>query len=172
MGGSWSTATGCLATKKDGGNAIPIDAANCGAYINDETFDNDSYAEVDIVSLTDFPGVLLRHNTDYYTVYAHSGGASVRCAHYDGGSFTAITPNITTTVQAGDTLRAEISGQTITVKINDVEVGTFAASTYSTSGPNGIYQYGIETTTGSITAWRGGNLAAAAGNPWNYYAQQ
>ncbi len=167
----WSTYAS-YGLKENGSDALPNTAGvSCFSYIDDETFANNQYVEIGITSLTNYPGVVLRINgTDCIIVYVRSQGDRIYCVRWNNGTTVSLigAPGyITTTVSAGQRLRAEVSGTTVQIFAGDAGSLTqrgsdVDASTAPASGPAGIYVFGIDTTTGTISDVDTGDLGAGA----------
>lgn len=164
-----------------------IDSSDKSAYWASDSFANDQYAQITMVSsntgANERLGVILRGGSgneaflirfrtttatrDFECYYWNSSGTRIQIG-------TAYTPS--EAFNNGDTMRLEIVGTTITLKLDFgsgfVTETTFDGSSGPSSGAAGVY---IVSGTGNTTGddWEGGDLAAGGvGNPWYYYANQ
>jgi len=165
IGGNWTTCVGSQAMRKNGA-AGGATADQNAAYYNAVSFANDQYSQAVILGYGggayDAPGLVLRHNgTNFYYVWLNYNGTRVYISHYNGGGWTNIGSYATISAfTVGHTLRAEIEGNTITVKDNTTSIRTQDVSSVGiTSGSAGISQYG--NSDYRIDDWEGGDLGAA-----------
>jgi len=166
IGGDWTTCVGSSAMRKNGAGG-GANADNCAAYYNAVSFANDQFSQIVVLGYGggafDSPGVVLRHNgSNFYYVWLNYNGTRVYISHYNGGSWTNIGSYVTISAfTIGHTFRAEIEGDTITVKDNGATIRTQDVSSVGiASGSAGIYQYG--NSDYRIDDWEGGDLGAAA----------
>lgn len=142
LGGNWTTATGCSAIKGINDTSVCSTSLQGGAYWNADTFPANQYAQIKVLSLVDYAGVILRHGTDYYTTQVRDS-ARTRISRYNGGAFTLLQ-TINTTVAVNDILKWAIVGSDILTFVNGTGVGSpLSDSTVSAAGPAGISAYRI-----------------------------
>jgi hypothetical protein len=127
-----------------------------------DSFNNNQYSEITFGN-TRPAGPMVRCansvDTGYY-VLAYPAGGWLRLYKVISGSQTLLGSDpCFVSMSAGDVVRLEASGTTITVKVN----GTVAESVTDSdiaSGYAGLFTY--DSTTG-ISLWSGGNLAGGGG---------
>jgi hypothetical protein len=161
IGGNWTTATGCIAIKdiSNGVAGVNTYAGNC-AYWNANSFNNDQYSQIKVLDTAGFPGVILRHGTNYYAAGVTSA-TRINIWRYDAGAFTNLA-TINTAVAVNDIFKADVVGTVITVYINGVPVGNYDDTGSSiVSGPPGVYVYGILASAPDLDDWEGGNTTVA-----------
>jgi len=160
-----SGALGANWTQQNGESRI-FDNASRGCasvgsvFWNADTFSNDHYSEA-----TDGAGAFGQYAV---TVRASGTGGS---AHFcgllvrDGLAMRFIEDDPSNVLEttddeavAGDTVKLEIVGTTMTAYINDVAVDTNTACTITSGGAAGIYQ----TVSVDIDTWEGGDVGGAA----------
>lgn len=147
VGACWSAA----------GNVIQL------ARWNADTFNNDQFAQAVIETLGSgsYAGVSVRLNTagtmtGYYVLFSNNNDLSLR--KMLAGSETVIS-TLTRTNAVGETIRLEVSGTTLSVKVNgSVVIGPTTDSSI-TGGSAGIGGYGNDGGT-TMVNWQGGNLTA------------
>ena len=149
----------------DVGGEAPYDSV---AHWNADTFNDNQYAEAtlaDLGSEDEFIGVAVRVHTSANTGYVYEGDGVTSDNKYLAkiitGSFTTLQSS-TNTWSATEVIRLEVSGETLTPKINgflDADLGTDTDSSIE-SGYAGLTQYGNDSNDGTMDDWEGGNLAA------------
>lgn len=167
LSGNWTTIAGSFdqggggtARSSFGGGAVS------NAYWNADAFGNDQYAQAAItiggggvagpsVRVSNAGGVnrysYLSYGSGTYLSKVVAGGSEVVLIDYGG------TPAFTN----GDLLRIEVSGTTITAKLNGSTVGTQSDASLS-SGSGGMMSY---LAGGTLQTFEAGNLAGGGGGP-------
>lgn len=144
------------------------DASDVNAFWNADTFANDQYSQLVLVDRGDGAfGVTVRAaNTgdsawDAYEFYTDtiSGGGHTELAVIVNGASTVLR-SYATTVAAGNTIKLDVVGTTLTAYKNGVSLGTQSDSTYS-SGSAGINSWSGNTTRPTFDNWEGGNIGGA-----------
>ena len=177
--GDWGQ---CGATADSGQALSGAVADNSGnsndksAYWVSDTFGDDQYAEITIGAFSPTSsrrvGVILRGGAGNEAILLRytcgAGENSLEGYYYNsGGSRISLGSGITpsATMGAGDIIRAEISGDTLTVKVDYgagfVTEGTFDATDGPDSGSAGLYIVDAGTTVVSISDWAAGNLGSS-----------
>ena len=131
----------------------------------DDTFSADQYAEARISQVgsnRSWMGVCVRASAGYsYALGVEPGGLWYL---YKTNNYSVSTlANGTTTLSAGDVIRLEASGTTLTAKRNGSVLATATDSAIASGAP-GVYGQG-EATSGTYTLlddWVGADLTAAA----------
>jgi hypothetical protein len=137
----------------------PADSISLMRY--NEARNNDQYAEVTlVVGGVVGPAVRISTTSDGYGCRAD--GYITRYDDLSGFSNETVLVSGLTTAGAGDVLRCEVSGTTITRKINGATQGSTTDATYA-SGQAGIV--GSLVGTEQITDWASGDLGAASSCP-------
>ena len=163
---SWSLNSGDFAINT---NAVYPNqsGAEGGARWNADTFGNDQYAQGKLANITTTGqtiGVAVRASTggaaSYYGFYADgSGGGKTFLFKMVSGTWTQLG-STGAALSANDLLRLEISGTTLTPKVNgstQSPPGTQTDSALS-SGAAGLSGYSLSTAM-RLDDWEGGNLA-------------
>lgn len=111
-------------------------------------------------------GTLLRSNNvpntgrNLYRIVAdHASSGNVDIAKRIGGTYSLISSKTSSAWTDGDTIRTEIDGSTITVKITGNLVGT-TTDTSIASGQPGI-AYSSKAVNAAIDNWSGGDLESS-----------
>lgn len=153
-------------------NALSCDAAadtDSLCHWNADAFDANQYAQVTMTAAGDYlyggPAVRV-HATDHtgYCIAADNSDGIFLSKVIDG-DYTELAAYAA--ADAGDVLRLEVSGTTLTVKKNGGTLGTVVDSDIST-GSGGLYGYwvdGLNRTDMRLDSFEAGNLAAAAIQP-------
>ena len=160
IGGNWTTVFGESALKIVSNQCLQsVSGANRNAaYWNADSFNNDQYSKVKIVSLgtLNTVGPLVRVSPSAETFYrVVTSTTTITVSKCIVGSFTNIGATISYTFATGDTLKLAVAGTTLEVFVNYVSVGTRTDSDIA-SGSAGIYSRG----DGIVDDWEGGNVAA------------
>jgi len=160
IGGNWTTVPGEAALKIVSSQCVQsLSGANRNAaYWNADSFNNDQYSKIKIVSLgtLNTVGPLVRVSPSAETFYrVVTSTTTITISKCIVGSFTNIGTTISYTFATGDTLKLAVVGTTLEVFVNDVSVGTRTDSDIA-SGSAGIYSRG----DGVVDDWEGGNVAA------------
>jgi hypothetical protein len=128
------------------------------------TFEANQYSQVKILDNTLYPGVMVRHDTtndDCYFLWVRDVNR-IRFQNIGGDILLQTWTNAGRYVNNG-TLKESVSGNIITVWWDGVSQGTYTdTSNHATTGPAGIYSYGISTAVPTLDDWEGGNLSDAA----------
>lgn len=156
------------------------------------TFANDQFAQATCVSSTGLCGLVLRQNasSNGYLCWAAGGTDTSYIFRVDAGAYTVIASAAAgAPAVAGRIARFEVTGSTLTLKINGTTVLTATDATYA-SGQPGILPYesttvmddwsaGPATLTGAQSLLPGlvarddafaGTFYAGINYPWNAYA--
>lgn len=146
------------------------------AYSDADTFANDQYSQIELAAVTtanDRLGVILRAGSgnEALLIRFKANDGDFEAYRWDsGGSRIALSGNPYTpsaTFSVGDTMRAEIVGSTLTLKIDFgagfVTETTWDASSGPSTGSPGVYiaASGVSVTEGDN--WGGGDIAAVGG---------
>lgn len=154
LSANWTTKNGSFSVNATNG-VIATSANECGAYWNAATFNANQWAQITMKTVTSgqYVGVSVRGSTSgFYEFYASAD--TWYLAYYTTGYNQIATGSRTFAIN--DVLRFEISGSTITIKINGSLLNTWT-DTHLTTGAPGISGYG--STAGCTGAtWSGGNL--------------
>jgi hypothetical protein len=171
-------------TQNRGGAEILTNAyrGNTGSHYcyhwNAESFSNDQTSEVILAALSGtgvYIGPTARADTGgaetFYLFDTNVNGDSY-LVKYVTGSLTTIANVSDGTRSVSDALLLDVTGTTLDPQINGTTaaMGTRTDSAIS-SGATGVGGYSGNTSNRGDD-WEGLSLAAAAGNPWYYYAQQ
>lgn len=165
LGSNWTAISGTFALYSDG--ACPTaGGTECGSGWNADTPDNDQYAETVLGAGGSgvYAGPAVRVSSSaatYYGFYTRIAGNTYYFKMV-AGSYTDLTSLAAISRSAGDTLRIEISGTSITCKANGATEKTLTDNSIS-SGRVGITGYSSGSTN-MLDSWAGGNLTAAAPN--------
>ena len=154
---------------------VSLDTAS---YWNATTFPNDQYSQAKItVTGTGGGGAGLGlgvrmsgtvGNATYYRlVIDHASSNNIELSRIVGGAFTQLWLR-TQAFTNGDTLRLEVSGSTLTAKLNGTAIGT----TYTDASPIASGRAGIafssSETAATLDDWEGGDLAAVTPTGHNF----
>lgn len=138
--------------------APPGDAFDAVAYWSANSFTSDQHSQAVITGTTGYSGLTVRVsgtaaglNMQGY-MWAPARGQVFKISSYGGYILIA---SGWTTVNAGDTAKLSIVGNTLTGYINGVSAGTVNDSTYPTGGAPGLYLSGASSSP--IDTWQGGN---------------
>lgn len=139
-----------------------------GAHWNADAFNNDQYAQVILVAVAanQWRGAAVRCHASTANYYGYYGSSADKLLFkLVSGSWTQIG-SAGSAGAVNDILRLEVSGTTLTPKLNGVTDSAIGAQTDSAiaSGSAGIAGYGTQTTA-RLDDWEGGNLGAAADFP-------
>jgi hypothetical protein len=162
---NWTILSGAFTVSAAADAVYPSSANNeCGAIRNDETFAADQYAQATLGNVAGFDdaavGVAVRGSAggNYYGAYYSSGGNMLYLFKMVGGAWTELAA-IYLTPAAGDTLRLEVVGTTLTAKRNGTAALVRTDSSL-TSGKPGISGYHF-TGVARLLDWEGGNLGGS-----------
>lgn len=159
---NWTNLLNAIA-KQTSNDVYPNSGSNesC-AYRNDETFNNDQYSQLVLVAVSAGayigPAVRSAGGAGYYTWYA-SGSDRYLAKVTSGGTFTAIYSDATDGA-VSDLYRLEVSGTSLTAKVNGGTVTTQTDATYA-SGSGGIGGYG-QASSMRGDDFEAGNLGSSA----------
>ena len=141
-------------------------ATECGARWNADTFGNNQYAQSKLANITTTGqtiGVAVRAATggaaSYYGFYADgSGGGKTFLFKMVAGSWTQLG-SLGAALAVNDIIRLEVSGTTLTPKVNGSTQSPPGARTDSahSSGAAGLSGYSVSTSM-RLDDWEGGNL--------------
>ncbi len=144
--------------------------AECGARWTADVFGNDQYSQGRLANLTttgQTVGVAVRMATSgaasYYGYYADgSGSGKTFLFKMVSGTWTQLG-SLGAALSANDVLRLEVSGTTLTPKVNGATQSPPGAQSDSalSSGAGGLSGYSVSTSM-RLDDWEGGNLAAPA----------
>lgn len=128
-----------------------------------DTFNADQYSQIKIVAVSTAPasiGPAVRVASGATTAYLlfHSS-AAWELWKVVAGTWTKINNGASRTLQVNDVLRLEISGTTLTVKINGVAQGSPTTDSDIASGYAGLHA-NKDDANHRGDDWEGGNLAA------------
>lgn len=168
LGSNWSTVTGRSALQIASNAVNAASVAWCAARVatGAATIGNDQYAQATIanVGAFDYVGVLVRvdGSGNGYGVHidGRSGIATNSIFKMTAGGVTGYLGTGSLTVSAGDVLRLEMSGSTLTLKKNGATVDTATDATYASGQPGILSDYG-NTNVGILDDFSGGDLASA-----------
>jgi len=133
------------------------------------TWPNDQYAQAKITVSGSAgggqgAGVAVRIDgtgANYYrAVIDHAASNNVEVARVVSSSYTALGQR-TTAFTDGDTLRLEVSGTTLTVKLNGSQLGATFSDSNISSGSAGIFFSSVETSA-TWDDFEGGDVGGAA----------
>lgn len=153
--------------------SVGVDA---GAYDNSNTYNNDQYAQAlartCAAASVNFVSVVVRCSTSARTYYCAGvfgtlgGSVTYEIFKRVGGTKTTLGSTGTTTVNANDLIRLEISGTTLTFKVNGSTITTRTDSGIA-SGQAGFFMFADTGAQSDATLddWQGDNLSAASGGP-------
>lgn len=153
-------------------NAVGSDS---GAYWNADAFGAAHYSQVRVIAAAnasiDFVSACVRVQVgarQYYKggVYGAIGGSvGWEISLRNGGSNSVLTSG-STTVNANDILRLEVSGTTLTFKVNGSTIGTTSDGTLI-GGAAGLFLFADagSATDALVDDWEGGNVSAGAASP-------
>jgi len=135
-----------------------------------DTFDNDQYAEAEIVSIDDTVsgqfGVAVRCDTGgttrtfYYFIFRNFAGGNRILGKVVAGTDTVLDSEAGD-LAVNDVLRLEVSGTSLSAKVNDTEILS-ATDSSITSGAAGLAATNTTSTTNRLDNWEGGNLGGSS----------
>jgi hypothetical protein len=164
---SWTINGGAFTQDKHTDYAYADDNAECGAHWNADSFNDDQYATVVMGVATAAgwmgPGVRLSATgQNWYGFYGNSVGSNVNAIKVVSGSWTQLGSAGSTGFSGGDTLTLEVSGTTLSPKLNGSAYSDIGDQTDSSlsSGYAGIVGYGQSSPVNTnADTWEGGNLS-------------
>ena len=146
-------------------------AISLHAYRNDGSFANDQYAEAKIVqvgSASQYMGVCVRSGNGDAYAFVVDGINYLMWKLIGYGGYTQLA-FAALAVVAGDTIRLEASGTTLTAKLNGSTVTTVTDSALTSGRPGVAGQGGAASGTYTLLDdWVGDDLTAAALQFWQY----
>lgn len=160
----WTISVGAFAV--DGSGRVGPNGSNDSlAYWNADTFSADQYAETVIGAFTGTgtyvgPAVRVSAGGNGYALITAPGDSTVYLNKYVSGVETNLL-SLSGPWAAGDTLRLEAQGTTLTVKRNGTTVNTTTDSSLA-SGQAGIYGYGPSYAQSNISSWTANNLSGGS----------
>lgn len=141
------------------------------AYRNDGSFADDQYAEAKIAqvgSAAQYMGVCVRAGNGDAYAFVVDGTNYLMWKLIGYGSYTQLA-FAALAVTAGDTIRLEASGTTLTAKLNGATVTTVTDSALASGRPGVAGQGGAASGTYTLLDdWVGADLAAASLQYWQY----
>ena len=162
---AWTLSQGDLNINTNAIHANGGPASESNYFRNDETYDNDQYAEIELAAVANGPfiGVLVRASgfgaaLNAYGAYADAD--TIYVFKINSGTWTQLGATITRTQTVGEVIRLEVEGTTLTLKIDGITNTTRTDSDH-TSGAAGISGFSNVTTTRGDN-WEGGNLSSGA----------
>ena len=165
LGTGWTAPSGYNVLKIVSNTAAGFADTECGEYWNGDTWPADQYSEVVLGSVEDEtdkgcgPAVRMGANVAYF---AQPNAVETKLYKRTGVStYTQISTN-GAACTAGDTLRLEVSGTTLTVKKNGATIIGPLTDTALATGNAGLWCF-TAGTLASVTQWTGG--AYSAGGP-------
>lgn len=162
---SWTYNGGVFAINS---NAVYSNSAGIetGAHWNADAFNNDQYAQgvCAIIAALRWIGVAVRCHASAQTYYGYYGSNADRYLFKEVAATWTQIGSAGGAFIAADVIRLEVSGTTLTPKLNGSTDATIGAQTDSaiSSGSAGISGSSLSTVV-SLDDWEGGNLGAAAG---------
>lgn len=163
--GSWTFNAGEFRINTNAVYSSGGGADDQAAHWNADVFDDDQYAEATVAAITGgtYTGVAVRCAASGASFYAFLGDATdgSYLDKYVSGVYTQLGSK-GSPFAVSDVIRLEVSGTTLTPKINGSTSGTPGAQTDSalSSGSAGIGGAGSSSSS-RIDNWEGGNLGAA-----------
>lgn len=161
QGNAWTVSSNALTNTSTGGSTTVVYGEK---WTGAGTFSPDQYAEVTLnssSSTTRFGGVILRATGDTYYFFV-CASTNCKAGKWNGSSITSIQGAVAHGLTFPLTLHAEITGSTLSFKVNGSTPSGFSAtytdSTY-TSGNPGI------ASNGSTTVTADNFVAGITGNP-------
>jgi len=171
-GGNWATGLGTLGSLQKVAGVIRVATLSLDSnarWVGD-TWNGDHSSEITLsavfVSGTYFaggPAVRIQSDGSCYFFVADSTTVIKVWKYVNTGAvFTQLGANITGTFAAGDVLRLEVSGSTLTIKQNGNSLGTRTDSTH-TGGAAGIFGYSDLANQDLFTSWAGDGVQSTSG---------
>lgn len=138
-------------------------ADDAAAYWNADTPDNDQYAQVVIADAENYCGPAIRMDADDF-VYLEAAKPDNKwvISWYDGGDWTQIGSDYSTSPQDSDVAKITVESTTFKGYVNTVERISGSEAGAPASGYGGINQFGNDH---NLDDFEVGNMAAAAGQP-------
>lgn len=151
------------------GNAINFSAgaSDCAAWWDADAFGANHYSQIAIATYPSSSfkhGVSVRHQSGAFTLYYFGAWTGVyEIGRFDAGSATVITTGLGTPA-AGDVMKLEVNGTTLTAYVDGVSVGTGSTTdggSAITGGAAGLVGYG-SALAATLDNWEGGDVGGAA----------
>ena len=160
IGANWTNINGTFGVSSNQAKPLTLGSDSRAQSVYSEgTFGNDQYAQVTLINVSGYAGVVLRAATGAYTCYTAVAGSSNSVIQ------KAVAGTVTTVATGGpafansDVLRLEITGSLLTLYKNGVSVLT-GVDTAIASGKAGIA--GFNTSLIAADNWEGGDLGFPA----------
>lgn len=159
---TYQTLTGLTVTNQamSGGQGVYDNSV----FWNANSFANAQYAKATIATLpssgTSLMGVIVRADASDYCMCQYkrdSGSNKSRMYWFNGGAYTAIALQNTTTFASGDTIELEADGTTFTMYKNGVSILSGSNGSAPSTGSAGFIMYDLDER---IDDWEGGDLTA------------
>ena len=139
--------------------------SNCGAYYSGVSPNANQYSAVTVPTLGGTVAVLLRaaSSSNHYEIFANNGfsNTSITTSRVVSGTYHQINQVTGINMTAGQVLLAQISGSTITVFVNGVQVDQQTDSSLA-SGNIGFQIFSSSPGDTTVSNWAGGNYATVA----------
>lgn len=173
LGANWATAKGMVGPLGILSNGVkdPDGAGNrVGSYYSNVSFSADQFSQATFVArTTGGQMVTVRSITSGVTRNAYGGGHHVAdfgdykyCIFkWVAGTLSQLAVHASETVTAGDVLRLEISGTTLTLYANAVQKVQVTDVSHAAGQP-GMHAESVSASTVWFDDWSGGDLSAAA----------
>lgn len=162
---NWSLVQGVIDVLASTDDFESDDAGDSSARWTADSFDDDQYSEivVNAIGASRYIGVSVRNSASAATFYgyeADNGTDGKYLFKYVSGSYTGIANSPGSSFSATDTVRLEVSGTTLTPKLNGSTDGDLGAQTDSSisSGSAGVAGAGTASNVSRGDNWEGGNL--------------
>jgi hypothetical protein len=172
LAGNWTNTAGSGNEAQLDTNAVffQTGAALCMAYWNADAFNGNHYSQITLASYDDTTkqfAVAVRVQSGTVSGYYFGAWVGVyEIGRIDSGTATAITTGLGTPA-AGDVLKLEVSGTTLTAYVDGASVGTGATTSGGaaiTGGAAGITGYG-GALGGTLDNWEGGDVGGVTACP-------
>lgn len=162
LSANWTTQVAGWVIETGGTTARPSSSGTYqSVFWNADAFNNDQYSEVVISAIGGQMGPMVRvsgtgSGVNGYWLLGRTGASSYIYTSTNG-THTQLVDLGTIAWTAGDTMRLEVSGTTITAKRNGSTIGSPATSSAHASGAAGMLGLDVSDV---VTTWNGGNLGA------------
>lgn len=171
----WTRVDGAAgAAQINASNQLKGTSATNSAYTCTDQGSANHYTQVIVKAVgtrASFWSIRTTNSNNFIGVRGYGATAKTQIYKRDTGSFTQLSTDGATTVAVDDVLYVEGDGNNITGKLNaSTEVGPTTETFNNTVTTQGLVIR--ESWDPIIDDFEAGALAAAAGNPWYYYAQQ
>lgn len=168
LGADWTTLLNSCRVAGNGATGTSVSTAALETW-SANSWNADHTSEITVNNGFLEVGAICRAATgpDCYIAHCH-WSVGRRIYRMDDGSWTQLS-DYAGTVSAGDTVKLEVSGTSISFTHNGSSAGTAATDSTYSSGAAGIYCSGsnfVNTSTPEASAWAGtGEVAAGGGQP-------